>query len=48
MPTPFASLLALVLLAGGLGWYALRKNYNLKLAIKGWFVFEANRPRRPG
>lgn len=48
MPTPLAFLLALVFLAGGLGWYALRKNYNLKLAIKDWFVLEASRPRRPG
>lgn len=46
VPTSF--LLAHVFLAGGLGGYALRKGYNLKLAIKNWLVLEARRPRRHG
>jgi len=45
MPTPFP--FALMLLVCVLGWYALRKDYDLKLTIRGWFIFEA-RVRRVG
>lgn len=41
--------LLFVLLAGGLGFYALARNFNLKIQIhRGGFIFEAVKPPGPG